>query len=142
MRVLVADDDPTYRALLEDLLTKWQFEVVLAKDGLEALSILRGEDPPPLVLLDWEMPGADGYEVVRAIRQEKAIENTYVLMVTGSYRKSEMMRVLVCGADNYLIKPFDQLDLKINLRTAVRLLQLQQELDELRSNQQQPAPAP
>jgi DNA-binding response OmpR family regulator len=53
-------------------------------------------------------------------------------MITGSKRKSDMMQILVCGADDYLIKPFDPMDLKIHLRSAMRILHLQEELDELR----------
>ena len=133
MRVLVADDDPTYRSLLQDLLTKWHFEVVLASDGSEALEVMAGDDPPRLVVLDWEMPQVDGFEVAKAIRDDKAVRNAYVLMITGSRRKNDIMRVLVCGADDYLIKPFEPMDLKIHLRSAMRILHLQEELDELKS---------
>ncbi|MBC8373711.1 MAG: response regulator transcription factor, partial [Planctomycetes bacterium] len=63
MRILVADDDPVYRSMLQELLTKWHFEVVLASDGQEAMEIMDGEDSPQLVLLDWEMPKVDGFEV-------------------------------------------------------------------------------
>ena len=131
MRVLVADDDPTYRSLLQDLLTKWHFDVVLASDGREALEIMAGDDPPRLVLLDWEMPHVDGFEVARTIRDGQTGRNVYVLMITGSKQKQDMMQVLVCGADDYLIKPFDPMDLKIHLRSAMRILHLQEQLDEL-----------
>lgn len=134
MRVLVADDDPTYRSLLNDLLTKWQFEVVLAADGAEALEVMEREDPPQLVILDWEMPEVDGFEVARTIRYGKSGKDAYVLMITGAQRKKDMMRILACGADDYLIKPFDPMDLKIHLRSAMRILHLQQELDELRQS--------
>ena len=133
MRVLVADDDPTYRSLLQELLTKWHFDVVLATDGREALDVMAGNDPPRLVLLDWEMPHVDGFEVARTIRGGNTGRNTYVLMITGSKRKEDMMQVLVCGADDYLIKPFDPMDLKIHLRGAMRILHLQEELDGLKA---------
>ena len=133
MRVLVADDDPAYRSLLQDLLAKWHFEPVLASDGMEALAAMEAPDAPRVVILDWEMPEADGFEVARAIRHGGTTENAYVILITGSHNKDDVMRVLVCGADDYLIKPFDPMDLKITLRTAMRVLSLQEELAELRA---------
>ena len=132
MRVLVADDDPVYRSMLQELLTGWHFEVILASDGREALEVMDGEDPPQLVLLDWEMPRVDGFEVARSIRSSDASHRAYVLMITGSKREKDIMQVLVCGADDYLIKPLDPMDLKIHIRSAMRILHLQEELDELR----------
>lgn len=136
MRVLIADDDPVYRSLLKNLLTKWHFETILAEDGQEALNVLRGADPPNLIVLDWEMPKIDGFEVARAVRQDPGGENLYILLITGSRNKSDVMKVLVSGADDYLIKPFDPMDLQIHLRTATRLLSMQQELNELRKTAQ------
>jgi len=132
MRVLVADDDPVYRSLLQELLTKWHYEVILALDGREAMEVMAGDDSPQLVLLDWDMPEVNGFEVARAIRGGDAGHRAYVLMITGSKQKADIMRVLVCGADDYLIKPFDPMELKIRLRSAMRILHLQEELDELR----------
>ncbi|MDP6545012.1 MAG: response regulator transcription factor [Phycisphaerae bacterium] len=132
MRILVADDDPVYRSMLQELLTGWHFEVILASDGQEALEVMDSEDPPQLVFLDWEMPRVDGFEVARAIRSGDTGQRAYVLMITGSKQKEDIMQVLVCGADDYLIKPFDPIDLKIHLRSAMRILHLQEELDELR----------
>ena len=132
MRVLVADDDFTYRSLLQDLLTKWHFEVVLTSNGLEALEVMTGKDPPQLVILDWEMPAMDGFQVAQKIRNRKFAKDPYVLMITGSRRKGDMMQVMICGADDYLIKPFDPMDLKIHLRSAMRIISLVEEVDALR----------
>jgi len=131
MRALIADDDPAYRTLLADLLAEWDFEVVLASDGMKALGVMRGRDCPRLVLLDWEMPGADGFEVAKSIRAEQHGSGPYILMITSNRKKQDLMRVLVCGADDYLIKPFDPMDLKIHLRSAMRILSLQEELEAL-----------
>ena len=128
MRVLIADDDPTYRSLLGGLLTSWDFEAMVVSNGSDALKVIRGADPPRLIILDWDMPKADGFEVAKAVRAEEGDNNPYILMITGSRRKRELMRVLVCGADDYLIKPFDPMDLKIHLRSAMRILQLQEDL--------------
>ena len=133
MRVLVADDDPTYRSLLADLLTKWNFEPEVVCNGLEALAVMEGGDPPQLLILDWEMPELDGFEAARAIRNDLGGQGAYILMITGSRKKQDMMQVLVCGADDYLIKPFDPMDLKIHLRSAMRILHLGQALEDLKN---------
>ena len=132
MQILVADDDPTYRSLLQDLLTRWHYVAVLASNGLEALEVMRAQDPPRMVILDWEMPELDGFEVARTIRSQAVGQDVYILIITSSRKKQDMMRVLVSGADDYLIKPFDPMDLKIHLRSAMRILQLRDEIDELK----------
>jgi DNA-binding response OmpR family regulator len=134
MRILVADDDPVYLNQMQELLTGWSFEVILASDGKETLEIMDGDDPPKLVLLDWEMPEINGFEVARAIRGDNAGHRAYVLMITGAKHKADIMKVLVCGADDYLIKPLDPTDLKIHIRSAMRIIQLQEELDALRKS--------
>ena len=132
MRVLVADDDPVFRTLSQRLLQEWHFDVVLATDGTEAWEILERDDPPRLVLLDWMMPGMDGYEVCKMMRNLKGRKNVYVMIVTGTRKKDDIMKVVLVGADDYLIKPFDPVDLKIRLRNAMRVLHLQDDLDELK----------
>ena len=129
MKVLVADDDPVCRGLLQSLMVPWGFEVVLAADGEQALQVLRGADPPRLVILDWMMPKVDGFEVCKAVRASGGGGNdTYILLVTGSRNKEDIMKVVVAGADDYLTKPFEPLDLKIRLRMAMRVMHLQDEL--------------
>ncbi len=132
MRILVADDDPAYRSLMESLLTEWNYDVMLACDGNEAWEVLQGPHKPNLVILDWMMPGMDGFELARMIRSDPGVENTYVLLVTGAKDKEDVLRVLVCGADDYLLKPIDPMDLKIRLRSATRIIHLQQDLAALR----------
>jgi DNA-binding response OmpR family regulator len=128
----VADDDPVYRDLLRDLLTQWHFDVFVVSDGNEAWNAMQGPDAPRLVILDWMMPGLDGFEVCKMARTENLKQDVYIILLTGSRKKDEIMKVLVAGADDYLIKPFEPVDLKIHLRTARRILDLQAELAELR----------
>lgn len=132
MRVLIADDDPTYLGLLESLLTEWNYEVVLASDGNEAWEVMQQEGRPSLVLLDWMMPGLDGFEVARLIRGNPETADAFIILVTGARNRADIMKVLVCGADDYLLKPFDPMDLKIHLRSAMRIIHLQDELAALR----------
>ena len=131
MRILIADDDPIYREVVGSLLTKWDFEVVLVSDGQEALEILNGKDPPQLIILDWEMPNVDGYQVAKTIQKSALWDKTYILMITGSKRKPDLQQVLLY-ADDYLIKPFDSLDLKIRLRSAIQIIHLKKEVNELK----------
>ena len=142
MRVLVADDDPVFCALMQRLLQGWHFDVVLAADGEEAWEILRGDDSPRLVLLDWMMPGMDGYEVCKMMRNQKGRKNVYVMIVTGTRKKDDIMKVVLAGADDYLIKPFDPVDLKIRMRNAMRVLHLQDDLYKIKHHQSQTANTP
>ena len=66
--MLIADDDPVSRRMLQAFLVKWGYEVVSATDGLDALHILEGEDAPSLAILDWMMPGLEGPQVCRRVR--------------------------------------------------------------------------
>ncbi|MCJ7544278.1 MAG: response regulator transcription factor [Phycisphaerae bacterium] len=128
MKILVADDDAVYCSLLERMLTQWDYQVVTVHDGQEAMDVLRGNDPPRLVILDWLMPGMDGFEVCRTVRQMSPEGDFYIILLTGSRQKEEIIKVLVAGADDYLLKPFDPMDLKIRLRAARRILDLQSAL--------------
>ena len=69
MKILIAEDNPTFRRLLKETLTIWGYEVVVAENGLDALEILQSGDPPRLALLDWMMPGMVGVDVCRKVRE-------------------------------------------------------------------------
>ncbi len=127
MRILLADDDPTYRELISCLLAEWGFTAVTADNGQKAIELLQGDDPPKLAVLDWMMPEMDGFEVCRRIRQANGDCVPYVLLMTGQSNRDELVKLLVAGADDYIIKPFEPLDLKIRLRLAIRILDLQEQ---------------
>ena len=128
MRVLIADDEPVYQVLLQELFEAWGFEVVVARDGNEAWELLQADPEIRMATLDWMMPGMDGYQVCARAR-EQASRDLYILLITGGARKQDLDRVLVVGADDYLLKPFEALDLKIRVRTAMRIMSLQDELN-------------
>jgi len=132
MKILVADDDIVYRALMEGLLSQWGYEVAVASNGLEAWEVIKSDEPPSIAVVDWMMPKMDGFDLCRKVREDHTIKNLYLLLFTGSYKKEEIIKVLVAGADDYLIKPFEPLDLKIRIRAACRILDLQAEVDRLR----------
>ena len=128
MRVLIAEDDPVSRHMLEAFLTKWGYEVVVAGDGHEAWQVLQQDGAPKLAILDWMMPGMEGVQVCRRLRERADYPYVYVLMLTSRDRKRDLVEGIEAGADNYLIKPFDAHELRAHLHAGKRILDLQQEL--------------
>ena len=128
MRILVADDDPINRRLLEALLVKWDYEVVLACDGNEAWKILSQKDAPKLAILDWMMPGVDGTQICRRIRKRSSDSYIYILLLTAKSQKSDIIKGLDAGADDYLSKPFDANELRARLWAGMRVLGLEKRL--------------
>ena len=128
MRILIAEDDPVSRLLLETTLKQWGYDAVLACDGSEALAAIQGSDPPALAILDWMMPGMDGVEVTRAARQMQTIVPTYIILLTAKSEKPDIVAALEAGADDYLIKPFDREELGARVWAGLRIVGLQKNL--------------
>ncbi len=128
MRVLIADDDSALRHGLYVHLSRWGYAPVLCADGSEARMVLGGSDPPPLALLDWNMPGADGLDLCREIRSLPDLASTYVVLLTAHSARDEMVAGLDCGADEYMIKPVDWELLRVRLQIGARIVTLQQSL--------------
>ncbi len=128
MRVLIADDSVVSRRLLEATLRKWGYEVVSAADGAGAWNILQHADAPDLAILDWMMPGLTGLEVCHRLRQMSRERYTYILLLTSKSEKDDLIEGMESGADDYLVKPFDQHELKVRLRAGTRIVELQAEL--------------
>lgn len=132
MKVVIAEDDPVSRRLLEAKLVKWGYEVVVTRDGEEALAALRGEDAPRLAILDWMMPGMDGVDVCRKIRTEVGKPYTYIILLTALHRDEDLVAGMEAGADDYITKPFKANELRVRLRAGRRIIELQNELIEAR----------
>ncbi len=130
MKVLIADDEIVSRRKLQGLLTMWGYEVVSVGDGKAALDQLKSLDAPRIALLDWEMPGLNGVDVCKAMRRDRPEPYTYMLLITSREGKENIVEGLESGADDYLIKPWDPDELKARLRTAQRILQLEDRLVE------------
>lgn len=135
MRVLIAEDDPVSRRLLEANLEKWGFEAVVARDGGEALQVITGHDPPALLILDWMMPGISGQELCEMTRKMQENIAPYIIILTALTDKEHLVAGLEAGADDYLTKPFDRDELRARLNVGVRVVELQgklsQKVDEL-----------
>jgi diguanylate cyclase (GGDEF)-like protein len=132
VKVLIAEDDMVSRRLLEATLARWGYDVVITRDGMEAWQVLQGPDAPPLAILDWMMPGIDGLEVCRLVRQCVQEPYIYLLLLTTKGRRENIIEGLNAGADDYLTKPFDPHELQVRLRTGKRIVTLQAELIEAR----------
>ncbi len=135
-KVLIAEDDPISRRMLQAFLAKSGYEVVAVADGLEALRMLEGDNAPSLAILDWMMPGMEGPEVCQRVRQIPDRPYVYILLLTALNQKGDLLQGLESGADDYLTKPFDAQELRARLRVGQRILDLQESLiaarDELR----------
>lgn len=128
MKVLIADDEPISRRLLEILLNKWGYDVMAATNGHEAWQLLKANHHPKIAILDWMMPGMDGLQVCRQLRQRENSSSTYVLMLTAKQEKEDMEGCFQAGADDFLAKPFAAQDLRARLRAAERIIDLEGQL--------------
>jgi two-component system, OmpR family, alkaline phosphatase synthesis response regulator PhoP len=104
-KILIAEDEPNIVISLEFLLKEAGYEVAVARDGSQALS-LAGTLRPDLIVLDVMLPALNGFDVCRRIRGSRVAKNTKVLMLTARGRESEVAKGMAAGADAYLTKPF------------------------------------
>jgi len=131
MKILIAEDDPVSRRLLEITLRNFGYEVVVTGDGTEALEVLQGPSVPSLVISDWMMPGMDGLELCRRIREMKKSGYTYVIILTAKGKKEDVIKGLDAGADDFLTKPFNTEELKYRVRIGERIIALEQRIMKL-----------
>lgn len=132
MKILIADDEPVSRRMLQRLLSKWGYEVILVEDGNAAWEHLKSPDAPRLALLDWMMPGRNGIDVCREMRTLRPDPYTYILLLTAKDAKESVVEGLESGADDYLTKPFHPQELRARIRVGTRLLDLEDNLVQAR----------
>ena len=128
MRILLAEDNTSFRLLLEKLLVNWGYSVTVAQNGKEAWHILQADNPPRLALLDWMMPEMDGISLCRKIRATLAEPYTYIILLTAQQRDEDLIAGLEAGADDFLTKPFKHNELQMRLHVGRRIIELQNEL--------------
>ena len=128
MKILIAEDDAVTRRLLEASLSRWGYEVVAAADGAQAWDFLQEPDPPQLIILDWCMPRMEGVQVCRQSRQRQTLRSAYIILLTSRDAKTDIVRGLEAGADDYITKPFHPDELRARVQVGCRVLRLQQAL--------------
>ena len=128
VNILIAEDDHISRRLLETHLKDWGFRVVSTNDGEECLAAYEAENDISLAILDWMMPGMEGPEVCRRIKQTKSGSFIYVMMLTSMTEKEHIVKALSTGADDYLAKPWNPAELEARVRAGLRIVKLESTL--------------
>ncbi|ANM32267.1 hypothetical protein ABI59_14730 [Acidobacteria bacterium Mor1] len=129
MRIVIADDSGVPRLLLEKVLDRMGHEVVVTEDGEAAWNAIV-DHAPHIAILDWMMPGVDGIEICRRLREEQSLfgHYIYVIMLTSREAKDDVVLGLESGADDYMVKPCDTKELAARIHTGQRIIELQNQL--------------
>lgn len=127
MKVLIVDDDPVSRRLLQSYLQKWGYDVVVAVDGADAWRLF-GQEEFPVVISDWMMPGLDGAELIRRIRASPQAHYVYTILLTSRSQKEDLVEGMEAGADDFVNKPFLGEELRVRLRAGERIVNLERTL--------------
>ena len=124
--ILMAEDDQNSSVILKATLAKAGYAPIIARDGLEAMAALRRPDAPNIAVLDWKMPGMDGLEVCRRVRDLNKV--VYVIFLTALATTENLVEALEAGADDYLTKPFKSAELIARIHVGLRVVNLQNAL--------------
>lgn len=130
LKILVVEDDLFAQTILKDALERLDYDVVMACNGREALELCQAEHFP-IIITDWVMPEMDGVEFCRAMRATPSEQYVFILLLTALDKKDELIIGLDAGADEYLVKPFHEVELAARLRAAQRILDLESSLKQL-----------
>jgi DNA-binding response OmpR family regulator len=130
MRILIAEDDNASRRMLEASLQEWGFDVIQARDGMEAWELLAAPDAPSIAILDYMMPGMDGLEICRSLRKERPGRPVHVILLTSRGASEDVVEGLGAGADDFVVKPFNRNELRARILAGARIVNLQVELSE------------
>lgn len=130
MKILIAEDDEISRRILQLTLTNWGHEITITKDGAQAWSALAADNAPLLAILDWMMPGLDGLEICRRVRELPRTAPPYIILLTAKGSKQDIVQGLEAGANDYITKPFDRDELRARLQVGETVVKLQQALGE------------
>ncbi len=124
-RILIAEDDPATRRLLEAYALKWGYSVEAVGDGLQAWQVLQSADPPRLLLLDWMMPGLDGLALCRKIRGRPDGNMFHIILLTARSSEQDLIQGFAAGVDDYIRKDFNHDELRARINVGARIVQLQ-----------------
>ena len=128
MKILIAEDDLTSQLMIKAIVAKAGYEPIVTGDGLSTLEILNKPDAPKIAVLDWMMPGMDGVEVCRKIREIKTNEPAYLILLTSRDNKKDIIHGLKAGANDYIVKPYDVEELQVRIGVGRKVVELQASL--------------
>jgi two-component system chemotaxis response regulator CheY len=128
LQVLVVDDSPFSRKLLEHALSEDPYSLLFAENGNDALQLFK-QHQPAIVITDWMLPDSSGPELCQRIRSESSDSYTYIILLTSMTDKEDIVKGLSSGADDYLTKPFDRGELLARIGVGRRTIGLHRELD-------------
>jgi phosphoserine phosphatase RsbU/P len=125
VKILIAEDEPLSRRLLQHVLTEHGHEVIVTSDGLQAWEVLQADDAPHLAVVDWMMPGLTGLQLCNLVHEAPDADLKYLILLTAKGEKADIVRGLAAGANDYVTKPFDKDELRARVEVGVRMIQLQ-----------------
>ncbi len=128
--ILLADADPASVAVLGALLESWNYRVEVIADGVAAFKRLNGPEPPPMAILDYGLPSMKGFEVIAETRRRARQRAPWLMLMSGTPDVEEIEMATKAGVDDFLLKPINEMDLLVRLRTAERVQHLYHELQE------------
>ncbi|CAM2067137.1 Response regulator [Sulfidibacter corallicola] len=128
MKVLVAEDDRVSLKVLERFLEKWGHQPLTCENGLDAWNLVSEQKDIEMGLVDWMMPGLDGLELVRRIRSSERSTPFHVILITAKSEKKDMLTAFEAGADDFLVKPVDPMELNSRIKVGSRLVESQKQL--------------
>ena len=128
MKILIAEDDLTSQLMIKATVFKAGYEPMVTGDGLSAYEILSKPDAPKLAVLDWMMPGMDGVEVCRKVRELKSNNPAYLILLTSRDNKKDIIHGLKSGANDYIVKPYDVEELQVRIGVGRKVVELQASL--------------
>ncbi|NOY63751.1 MAG: diguanylate cyclase [Gammaproteobacteria bacterium] len=125
MKLLIADADLTSRIALEAITRRWGYEPVVVEDGAAAWQVMREEEPPQLLLLDWTMPAPGGLVLCQKIRQQCQGKQPFIILLMARKESADIVSGLEAGANDHIVKPFEMAELQARLQVGRRTLDLQ-----------------
>jgi sigma-B regulation protein RsbU (phosphoserine phosphatase) len=125
VKILIAEDEPLSRRLLQHVLTEHGHDVIVTSDGIQAWEVLQSDDAPHLAVVDWMMPGLTGLQLCNLVHEAPDADLKYLILLTAKGEKADIVRGLAAGANDYVTKPFDKDELRARVEVGVRMIQLQ-----------------
>jgi CheY-like chemotaxis protein len=128
MKLLIVDDDRTFRDMLSEMTRQWGYAPIAFEDGESAWQYLQAKDEPCLMLVDWEMPRLNGLDLCKRIRLQMRNNPPFIIFLASRSKIKDIVNALETGANDYLSKPFDESELKARVLVGQRMLEMQLKL--------------